>query len=98
MKNDAIVLTNLKGVHGPAIADHAFAMLLELTRDLRVHNAAQSEHRWSRESSSVRPIALQGRTMLVVGIGGIGTEIAQRAHGFGMHVIATRRSDTPAPD
>jgi phosphoglycerate dehydrogenase-like enzyme len=98
MKNDAIVLTNLKGVHGPAIADHAFAMLLELTRDLRVHNAAQSEHKWSRESSSVRPIALQGRTMLVVGIGGIGSEIAQRAHGFGMHVIATRRSDTPAPD
>jgi phosphoglycerate dehydrogenase-like enzyme len=98
MKNDAIVLTNLRGVSGPAIADHAFAMLLELTRDLRVHNADQSEHRWSRESSSVRPIVLQGRTMFVVGIGGIGTEIAQRAHGFGMHVIATRRSDTPAPD
>ena len=35
--------------------------------------------------------------MLVVGIGGIGTEIAQRAHGFGMRVIATRRSETPAP-
>ena len=98
MKNDAIVLTNMRGVHGPAIADHAFAMLLELTRNLREHEANQRERRWSREDSGARPIALQGRTMLVVGIGGIGTEIAQRAHGFGMHVIATRRSDTPAPE
>jgi phosphoglycerate dehydrogenase-like enzyme len=36
--------------------------------------------------------------MLIVGIGGIGSEIAQRAHAFGMRIIATRRSDTPAPD
>ena len=43
-------------------------------------------------------MALHGKTILVVGLGGIGTEIAQRARGFGMRVIATRRSDTPAPD
>jgi phosphoglycerate dehydrogenase-like enzyme len=98
VENDGIVLTNMRGVHGPAIADHAFAMLLELTRDLRSHAQSQGEHRWGREGSGTRPIALQGRTMFVVGIGGIGTEIAQRAHGFGMRVIATRRSDTPAPD
>ena len=36
--------------------------------------------------------------MLVVGLGGIGTEIAQRANGFGMKVIGTRRSDRPSPD
>jgi phosphoglycerate dehydrogenase-like enzyme len=42
-------------------------------------------------------MALEGRTMLVVGLGGIGSEIARRAHGFGMRVLATRRSDTPGP-
>ncbi len=36
--------------------------------------------------------------MFVVGLGGIGSEIAKRAHGFGMHVLATRRSEQPKPD
>jgi phosphoglycerate dehydrogenase-like enzyme len=97
MKNDKIVLTNFRGVHGPAIADHAMAMLLSLTRDLRPHLSNQKKQRGGREEGSGRPIALDGRTMLVVGIGGIGTEIGQRAHGFGMRVIGTRRSTTPAP-
>ncbi len=97
VSEDRIVLTNLQGVHGPAISDHVFAMLLTLTRDLRFHLANQATGTWGREGSPRRPIALQGRTMLVVGLGGIGSEVAQRAHGFGMKVIATRRSDTPSP-
>ena len=99
MHEDRIVLTNLRGVHGPAIADHVFAMLLTLTRDLPVHLAGRAEGRWRREGSGVlRSIALRDRTLLVVGLGGIGTEVARRGHGFGMRVIATRRSDDPAPD
>ena len=97
-KSPSIVLTNLRGVHGPAIADHAFGMLLTLTRDLRHYAAQQDKAVWKRDGSGAPRIALQGRTMLVVGLGGIGTEIAQRAHGFGMRVIATRRGDDPAPD
>jgi phosphoglycerate dehydrogenase-like enzyme len=96
--DDTIVLTNLRGVHGPAIADHAFAMLLLMTRDLRFHLGNQERGLWIREDSGIRPIALEGRTMLVVGLGGIGIEIAERAHGFGMRVLATRRSDKPGPD
>ncbi len=98
VENDRIVLTNMRGVHGPAIADHVFAMLLTLTRDLRFHLANQAEGKWERGGSSVRPIALEGRTMLVVGLGGIGTEVAKRAHGFGMRVLATRKSDAPGPN
>lgn len=93
----SLVVTNARGVHGPAIADHAMGMLLSLTRQLPHYHDAQERADWSRESPKSNAIALQGRTMLIVGIGGIGTEIAQRAHGFGMRVIATRRSDTPAP-
>ncbi|SRR5258706_1342236 len=97
--NDKLVLTNLKGVHGPAIADHVFGMLLELTRDLRFYAAEQAQARWTREGSGGRPSALMDRTLLVVGLGGIGSEVAQRAHGFGMKVIATRRNAaTPAPE
>jgi len=43
-------------------------------------------------------VALDGRTLLVVGLGGIGTEIARRGHGFGMRVLGIRRSDDPGPD
>ncbi len=93
------VLTNMRSTSGPTIADHAFAMLLSLTRDLAVHLADREHGEWKNDGSGVlEPIALQGRTMFVVGLGGIGGEIAKRAHGFGMHVIATRRSDDPAPE
>lgn len=95
---DRITLTNLRGVHGPAIADHVFAMLLALTRDLPVHLAGRAEGQWRRDGSGqLEPIALDGRTLLVVGLGGIGAEIARRGHGFGMRVLATRRGDDPAP-
>jgi phosphoglycerate dehydrogenase-like enzyme len=97
VKNEKIVLANLRGSSGPAIAEHAFAMLLVLTRDLRFHLESQASGRWGRDGSGMRPIALEGRTMLVVGLGGIGSEVAERAHGFGMRVIATRRSDAASP-
>jgi phosphoglycerate dehydrogenase-like enzyme len=93
-----IVLTNMRAVHGPAIADHAFAMLLTLTRSMRIHLHNQEEGRWDRGAAEGQSIALDGRTMFVVGLGGIGSEIAKRAHGFGMHVIATRRTEQPRPD
>ena len=97
VKSDRIQLANLRGSSGPAIAEHVFAMLLALTRDLRFHLENQSSGRWARDGSGVRPIALEGRTMLVVGLGGIGSEVAERAHGFKMRVIATRRSDAESP-
>lgn len=98
--SDRIVLTNMRAVHGPAIADHAMAMLLTLTRNMKQHLRNQAEGNWPRDDGPEgggRATALAGKTMLVVGLGGIGTEIAQRAGGFGMRVIATRRTDTPSP-
>lgn len=98
VENDRIVLTNMRAVHGPAIADHSFAMLLQLTRNMEFYADAQDEGQWADRATPMPSTSLHGKTMLVVGIGGIGTEIAQRAHGFGMRVIATRRSDAPAPE
>lgn len=96
-RDERIVLTNSRGIHGPAIADHVFAMLLSATRDLPFHLANQRNGSWTRENPARRPIALAERTLLVVGLGGIGDEVARRGHGFGMHVLATRRSDAPVP-
>ena len=98
IENDAIVLSNFRGIHGPSIADHSMAMLLSLTRNLNHHATNQREGKWKKGSAPTKSIALDGKTMLVVGLGGIGTQIAQRANGFGMRIIGTRRSDSPSPD
>jgi phosphoglycerate dehydrogenase-like enzyme len=93
---DELVLTNMAGMYGPVIAEHVFAMLLSRTRDLNHYLALSEEGRWDRQSGAAMG-ALQGRTMLVVGVGGIGSEIAARAHAFGMRVLGTVRTARPAP-
>jgi phosphoglycerate dehydrogenase-like enzyme len=95
--NDRIILTNMKGVHGPAISEHVFAMLLSLTRDLDSFRKAQEKAEWDRNAGTGMT-TLSGRTMLVVGMGGIGREIARRAKGFDMTVLATVRTERPAPE
>ncbi|MEL6907828.1 MAG: D-2-hydroxyacid dehydrogenase [Planctomycetota bacterium] len=97
IENERIVVTNMQGVHGPAIAEHVFGMLLALTRDIGFHQRPEQRGAWERGGSGRDAIALSGRTMLVVGLGGIGREVARRAHGFDMEVLATRRSRAEPP-
>ena len=93
LKNSRITLTNCKILQGPEIADHAFALLLALTRGLNRAIARRAEEEWTPRQYS--PIELQGKTAVVVGVGGIGTQIALRAQAFGMHVIAVDPRDIP---
>lgn len=93
-----IVLTNMAGVHGPAIADHVFALLLALTRDLRGALDSARGSSWETAQGPIAPGALAGRTLFVVGLGGIGNEVARRGRGFGMRVLATRRSGGAPPE
>ncbi len=97
LERDEIVVTNMQGIHGPAIAEHVFGMLLTLTRDISYHQQAERRGEWNRRGSGREAITLSGRTMLVVGLGGIGSEVARRAKGFDMEVLATRRSPTDPP-
>lgn len=96
VENEDIVLTNMQGIHGPAIADHAMAMLLAHTRGLREWYRAMDEGEWNRGRAREMS-ALRGRTLLVVGMGGIGSEIAVRAKAFGMRVTATVRTRRETP-
>ena len=93
-----ITLTNCKILQGPNIADHAFALLLPLTRKITHARAYQEKGEWAREHfrrPENQPIELSGKTALIIGLGGIGTQIAQRAHGFGMRVIGVDPKDIP---
>jgi phosphoglycerate dehydrogenase-like enzyme len=96
-----ILVTNLQRIQGPHMAEHAIALLLSLARALPVYAAEQNEGAFTRgfrETRGERPVELEGKTLLVVGLGGIGTEVAKRAYGLGMHVIATRNSRREGPD
>jgi phosphoglycerate dehydrogenase-like enzyme len=92
LKNSSIVLTNNRIVQGPEIADHAFAMLLLLTRRLEPF---LKDRQAIPGRGDYHSIELNGRTALVVGLGGIGTQIAIRAWAFGMEVIAVDPEDKP---
>jgi len=91
--------SNGKRLSGPAIAEHSIAMMLSLARGLPAFQRAQIKSQWDRTSiAAVTFGELKGKTLLVAGLGGIGTEVALRAHGLGMRVIATRNSSRDGPD
>ena len=93
-----LLVTNMKRIYGPGIAEHTIAMMYSLTRKLHVWHERQLENNWNRSAVKRTDMwEVQGRTMLVVGLGGIGTEIARRASALGMKVIATRNSSRKGP-
>ena len=93
LRDSNIVLTNNKEVQGPEIADHAMAMLLMLTRRLYYYAGLKAHEEWGRERFT--GIELRGKTAVVIGCGGIGTQIAIRANAFGMKVIGVDPEDKP---
>lgn len=91
-----ITVTNLAGLYGPTIAEHALAMLLFLARNL--HSAArnQTKEKWDRSvATGLRD--LHGHTLAILGLGNIGRAIGRLARGFGMRVIGCRRTPEPVP-
>jgi phosphoglycerate dehydrogenase-like enzyme len=93
-----ILLTNMRAISGPVIAEHAIAMLLALSRGLHVSVTRQVSEDWNEDFPGTRLTTLSGKTLLVVGLGGIGGDIAKRAHALGMRVIATRATRQAKPD
>ncbi|MFK7730853.1 MAG: D-2-hydroxyacid dehydrogenase [Pseudomonadales bacterium] len=94
-----ILLTNSRGAAAEVIAEHAIAMMLSLGRQLHLFRDAMAEGKWDRNAGVQQNYrAVNGQTMLVLGLGSIGRETAKRAHGLGMKVVATRNSSREGPD
>lgn len=91
-----VTVTNTRGAHAATIADHTFGMLIYLTRNLGMIAEAQKQKRWARPIPNQRGLA--GLTLGVIGLGNIGSAIAQRAHGHDMKVIAVDANDVPRAD
>jgi phosphoglycerate dehydrogenase-like enzyme len=90
-----VILVSEKGEVGIHLAEHAFALLLALTRGL--HTAVRAPDYRLRESIRKDQLELYGLTMGIVGFGGTGREVARRALAFGMRVVAVDIEDV-APE
>jgi phosphoglycerate dehydrogenase-like enzyme len=93
LRDSNIVLTNNQIVQGPEIADHAFALLLTLSRGINTFMLHKQQELW--QPRPYGGIELNGKTAVVIGVGGIGTQISVRAHAFGMDVIGVDPEDIP---
>ncbi len=85
-----IVVTIAAGSNHEAVAEHCFALLLALTKNLIVHHQGICAGRWPRQAN----LPLRGRTLGIVGLGRIGRAVALRASAFQMRVLAYE----PRPD
>lgn len=86
-----VVLTGEKGLVGGHLADHAFALLLAITRRLAAA-VRLGPAGWEQRAAFRREeIELDGLTMGIVGFGGTGREVAKRAAAFGMRCRAVDR-------
>jgi phosphoglycerate dehydrogenase-like enzyme len=95
-----VLVTNARGVHGQPIAEHVLAMTIVLRRQIHFFIRRQAAHAWSKDDLSLaayQPVA--GSCMGIVGLGAIGSAVADKAAAVGMRVVAVRRNlQAPRPD
>lgn len=94
------IVTNMQRVFAPVIAESAIGLLLSLTRGLaQVSIPAFKERKWINAPDELVLDDLFGKTIGIVGMGGIGSETARRLYyGFQMKVLATDAKPLPKPD
>jgi D-2-hydroxyacid dehydrogenase (NADP+) len=93
-------LANAQGANERAVAEHAIALILALTRQLHLARDNQRGRHWRGMigDGALREQELGGKTLLIVGLGRIGTRLAALARAFDMRVIGVRRTARPAPE
>ncbi|MBI1790018.1 MAG: D-2-hydroxyacid dehydrogenase [Acidobacteria bacterium] len=102
MRNSPVVLTNYARTFAHGISETAMGLLLCLTRGISKYYMPQFAKRTMNPMGTVKSdhhTELVGRTMGIVGMGGIGSMIARRAYyGFDMRIVATDAKPIPKPD
>lgn len=93
LKKRGIRLASARGVNAAAVSEHAMAMVLALARQIHTGRDNQAKHHWRGMIGdlSKREDELGGKTMLIAGLGTIGSRLAKIAKAFDMRVVATKR-------
>ncbi|MEZ4864788.1 MAG: D-2-hydroxyacid dehydrogenase [Caldilineaceae bacterium] len=93
LRRRGIRLASARGVNKNAVSEHAMAHILSFARHIHTGRDNQHKHFWRGMISDIsrREDELGSKTLLIVGLGGIGSRLAHLAKAFDMHVIATKR-------
>jgi phosphoglycerate dehydrogenase-like enzyme len=93
VKASPMVLTCSKGIHGLRFAELALASMFALAKRLPQCWEEQRGKRWAK----VSPEEISGKTVGILGLGTIGSELARKAKALGMRVLATKRQASNRP-
>jgi len=80
-----VLVMSTPGGSSVSVAEHTFALLLSLVRQVPKFDAAMREGRWEKSSAGAE---VRGKTLGLIGLGRIGREVAARATAFDMHLLA----------
>jgi len=92
LKALGVTVHTIKGYGDIAVAEHTIALMLACARGLAQMDRAVRAGRWG----PLEGMQLNGKMLGIIGLGGIGSEVARLARGIGMEVVAWNR--TPRPD
>lgn len=87
-----VAFTNAAGLKGRTVAEHAMALLLAKVHAVPQMEQARAAGRWARDELRSQVSSVEGKTLLLLGYGSIGQEIARKAKAFDMKVVAINRS------
>jgi len=88
-----VVLTNSSGAHGRKAGEFGLMALMMLNDHMPEHMTNQRRHRWTPVYST----PIEGKTVVILGVGGIGGAVAGLARLLGLKVVGVTRSGEPHP-
>ncbi len=95
IKERPIDVTSSTGIHGVPLSELGLACIFALATRLPECWAAQKRKEWN---TGIKTEQIEGKTLGIIGLGTIGSELARRAKGLGLRVIATKRTPGNKPD
>jgi len=89
--NPKTILTNASGTYGKAIAEHTIGMILTLNKNIKTYCKQMDEHLWKIVPTGKE---IYQSTVVIVGLGDLGYQIAKRLKAFDCHVIGVKRTQS----
>lgn len=94
IKQRPIAVTSSKGTHGPRFSEFAVALIFALAKKIPQSLSAKEQRKWER----LKPEQVAGKTLGILGLGTIGSELARKGKGLGFRVVATKRRVASKPE